>query len=271
MKHTYVANMTISVNLMQMKNLKILIILLLVVACEGTDEILFTEESQKCHSSIVTSGKYYEKNDQQYLAGGLDSATHFNVSGWSLNPCYLSNGLGRESFHALIEPEYVELSLVRDQYPDNMEALVLLSSPHVKVYPFSTLRVHELINDMIDGVPIMAVYCYLADLVAVYERTYCDQVLTFAVSGFTYKDPYNYQGLESFILWDRNSESLWWPIIDEGVSGTFQNTGLRKYNPRLWGRATMGEVKKMYPNSLVIKEGQTLTVPDNIISSGGCK
>ncbi len=244
----------------------------LLIACEGTDLVSIEEEPsiEECSSGIIATGKYYQKDDKQFLYGGEDSTTHFNITDWELNPCYLGNGAGRESFPALIKPEYVPLEEVKDRYPDSMDALILQASPYVKVYPFRILRRHELINDVVNGVPVMAVYCYLADLVAVYERTYCNDVLTFGVSGFTYKDPNAFDGLESFILWDRNSESLWWPINDEGVSGMYKDSRLKKYDFRLWGRTTMEEVKNTYPDAVVIAEGQTVDLPVSVFHSEGC-
>lgn len=253
-------------------NFYIYLFVFILFGCEGTDEVFFIEDPniEECQSSVLSSGKYYEKNDRTYLFAGEDSTTHFDITNWSLNGCYLENGLGREYFQALIEPKFTSLSNVEDDYEDSMEALILLNNGQTKVYPFRLLRQHEMINDDADGTPVMAVYCYLADLVVIYERTYCNKELTFAVSGFTYGDPNRYQGLSSFILWDRNSESLWWPINDSGVSGVFQGTTLRKYNPRNWGRTTMGDVKETYPNAVVLKRGQSVDLPVNVSKSEGC-
>lgn len=249
------------------------VLALILTSCEGTDEVFFIEDRdiEECRSSVISSGKYYEKNDRRYLYAGEDTTTHFDITDWSLNVCYLENGLGREHFQALITPKFVDLSSVEDEYDNSMEALILLNEGQTKVYPFRLLRQHEMINDESDGIPIMAVYCYLADLVVIYERTYCDEELTFAVSGFTYRDPNRFEGLSSFILWDRNSESLWWPINNSCVGGVYKGSTLRKLNHKKWGRTTMGEVKETYPNAVVLKKGQQVDLPVQVSETDGCQ
>ncbi len=247
--------------------------ILMILGCEGVDFISIEDDVdlEACgYNPVLSQGKYYTIGDKQYLYGGSDSTTHFDITGWTLNSCYLDNGLGREAFQALIEPTYTPLSSVNDQYHDSSGAVLLLTEGKPKVYPLSTLRQHEVINEVVKGVPVMIVYCYIADLVSVYKRQYCGNKLTFAVSGYTYRDPNNFGGLESFILWDRNTESLWWPIIDRGVSGFFRGSALTKYNFREWGETTIGEIREKYPEAVVIDRGQTVNIPSNIPKIDNC-
>jgi hypothetical protein len=51
-------------------------------------------------------------------------------------------------------------------------------------------------------------YCISADLGAIYDRQYGDEVLTFALGGYTYYEPNIWNGLDAFVLWDKESESL---------------------------------------------------------------
>lgn len=250
-------------------------------SCEGTDEVFIQEQPEDlsaCENAVITSGKYYEKGDQQFLWGGEDTATHFNITGWDLNPCHLTFGLGREKFHALVNPEYSRMSSSDDHIPDDNEVLILNSGNDIKAFPLGTLRNYELVNDEVNGHPVMVVYCFLADLVSVYSRNYCGETLTFAVSGYTYKDPdghifidsQNNGALESFILWDRNSESLWWPISDKGVSGSFKGKDLVKYDRSKWTIITMKELRNKYPNALLLNNDQVLESPGVIKKVDGC-
>jgi len=100
-------------------------------------------------------------------------------------------------------------------------------------------------------------------LAAVYSSNYCDSFFTFAPSGYTYWDPDVWDGINAFVLWDRETESLWWPLIDKAVSGLMQGTSLRKHNEDKWREITWGEVLDNYPDALVFKSGQTMGVPTN--------
>lgn len=234
------------------------------------------ESGLKCaneESFVVSSGKYYFKNNTPHLWAGDEMDTHFNVKDWeTLDPCYLKYGLGREYFKALTAPQFTLLENVQENYPDQEQAIIIQTQEGEKIYPLSLLFKHELINDVVDGNPVMIVFCFLADLVSVYNRNYCNNTLTFAVSGYTYRDLQISNGLESFVLWDRDTESLWWPIIDEGVTGKFKDEKMTKYDHDKWEVLRWHEIIEMYPNGKVLVANQEMEIPsqfpDNTIT--GC-
>ena len=76
----------------------------------------------------------------------------------------------------------------------------------------------------------MESYCVLADLGAVYSRNYNSKELTFALSGYTYYDKNIWNGLDGFVLWDRETESLWWPLVGKAVSGKLKGVNLLELN-----------------------------------------
>lgn len=224
---------------------------------EGTNSF----NIEDCGNAVVKTGLYYEKEDRQYLWADDDSTRHFDITGWTLDACKLRHGVGRENFKALINPVFEVVSSAKEFYRDEDEAVFILDGNRPKVYPVSLLAVHESVNDIANGEPILIVNCFLASLVTVYNRTYCNRVLTFGVSGYTYSDPKFFDNLESFILWDRDTESLWWPIIDKGVSGNFKKFPMPKYSSAKWEIMTMKEVFDNYPLARVLKRGQNFSPP----------
>lgn len=248
-------------------------ILLFIGSCEGIDEIYIPPEPEDlsaCSNRVIESGLYYEVDDQTFLWGGQDTATHFEITDWTLNSCNLKKGLGREAFYALTDPDYELLSETSVNYPDTSRAVIVSFENTVKVYPYQILRRHETVNEVVDGEPIAVVYCFLADLASVYTREYCGRTLTFAVSGFTYQDPNAYDAKESFILWDRNSESLWWPISDKAVSGAYKDESMVKYNRGRWGVSTFKDIRNRYPDALVLEFIQQQKDLGPIEPTSGC-
>lgn len=206
-----------------------------------------------------------KKDGRKLLWGGEDASWHFDITDWSLNECQLHYGLGREAFPALIEPKYESVQEAASRYNSVDRFMIVLTDTRPMVYSISLLIRHEVINDTADGHPIMVAYCVLADLAAVYTRIYCGQEFTFALSGYTYFDKDVWGGLDGFVMWDRETESLWWPLIDQAVSGSMKERGVRmeKYNETKWEETTWGQIINDHPDARVLKTGQTMNPPQN--------
>ena len=240
-----------------------LIITLIFSGCtpDNSEHIRLDTPISPCPPNQINMSKIIQSGDQTYLWGGEDIDSHFNITNWTLNPCQLRYGLGREAFDALIDPHYKTVQEEAARYTDHDEFIIVLTDDKPKVYPIELLIKHEVINEVINGEPVMVVYWVLADLAAVYNRTYCDTTFTFALSGYTYSDPAIWDGLNAFVFWDRETESLWWPLIDEAVSGEMLGTPMTKYTKTLSWRIPWGEIVRDYSDALVLATGQTMETP----------
>lgn len=252
------------------------IILLAVMVMSCSDQVTILEDPVQEDAGAVVSitdticqrapfreeGYVYDIADRTYLWAGADSAWHFDITDWELNECNLLYGLGRETFPALLEPQYVSIDDFKTELGDVEKCLVLYSAEEVKVYPYEIMISYEVVNEVHRGEPIMIAYCVLADLGAIYTRDYCGSTLTFGVSGYTYYDEQIWGGLDAFLLWDRDTESLWWPLVDRAISGHLKGHTLEKYTESLWEIKTWREVQDLYPEALVLFSGQTQTIPD---------
>ena len=246
------------------------IIFLLLSCSTATIEPEIEDEGDviDCSTSVIKRGLVYSEDDQTYLLAGADTTWQFNITDWTLKACNLKNGSTRENFPALISPKFDQMPDVADNFSDIERVLVLRGDNSVKLYPSSILVKHESLNDRIDGKPIIVVYCFLADLTAIYNSTYCGNKLTFAISGYTYSDPKITDDLESFILWDRDTESLWWPINEKAVSGDFKGTSLIKHTQSSWEEIRWLEAKELYPNALVLQNFQKMDIPNSDLFVG---
>ncbi len=205
-----------------------------------------------------------ERDDgTRLLHGGEDAAMHFDISTFRLDPANLNYGIGREAFPALIEPKFISAADAGEWLGPDDRVLAVRIKGEVRVYPVELLIRHEVVNDVVDGVPIFAAYCILADLGAVYDRRLGDHTLTFALSGYTYADPDVWDGRDAFVLWDRETESLWWPPIGKAVSGTLVDQRLKLLDESQWSQTTWGEIVEKYPHAMVLQRGQDFERPEN--------
>ena len=209
----------------------------------------------------VENGKIFEKDGKKYLWGGEDEHHHFDITNCSLKDNQFHYGIGREKFSALLEPEFINVQQADSLYGDNARFLVLEMDGVAKAYSVKDLTEHEVVNDQINGKPIMAAYCILADLGAIYDRNMGGKRFTFALSGYTYYDPDVWEGMDGFVLWDRETESLWWPLIGKSVSGDMKGTHMKVLDENYWSQTTWKEVKANYPEALVLAPGQDFERP----------
>jgi hypothetical protein len=210
----------------------------------------------------IQTGRFFEKNGVRYLWGGKNADQHFVVDNLVLKPEQFHFGVGREYFAALIKPEFIPAYEANAWLPDSARVLGLLTGETAKAYPLFLLEQHEVVNDVSADEPIVVVYCNLANLAAIYERTIKGRVHTFGQSGYTYFDPKVWEGKDGFVLWDRETESLWWPLIGKAVSGPMLNTPMRFFDPNKWRVMAWAEWRAQHPATLVLDKGQDFDRPN---------
>ena len=219
------------------------------------------EDKKKQRPLAIEGGKFFEKDGRRYLYGGEEEDQHFDITGYLLNDEQFHFGIGRERFPALLEPEFISVAEADSMYADTSRFLILQMGDETKAYSIKDLTRHEVVNDVIDGKPIMAAYCILADLGAIYDRVIGDHKFTFALSGYTYFDDEVWDGLDGFVLWDRETESLWWPLTGNAVSGPMQGTKMKVLDEKYWSQTTWGEIKAEHANIRILKSGQDFERP----------
>lgn len=251
-----------------MKNIFLLSLTVLLIGCNGQPK---KEEANSEHTEetptktkrpvALENGKFFEVDGKKMLYGGEDENQHFDITDYSLNDKQFHYGIGREKFPALLAPEFISVPEANKIWADSTRFLVARSENEVKAYSVKDLTRHEIVNDVLDGQPIMAAYCILADLGAIYERNYGGKELTFALSGYTYYDDKVWNGLDGFVFWDRETESLWWPLIGKAVSGPLKNVGLLEMDQSKWDDTNWKFIRENYPNAQVLKSGQDFERP----------
>ena len=228
---------------------------------ESPDTTVVTDKKERPNS--LKLGKIFEKEGKKLLYGGKKDYQHFDITDWTLNESQLHYGIGREEFDALIEPKFISLDEANKEYLDTSRFLLAVGKNDIKAYAIKLLTHHEVINDVLDGEPIMAAYCHLADLGAIYSRNYDGAKFTFGLSGYTYYDKEVWNGMDGFLLWDRETESIWWPLTGYAVSGTMKGKKLAVLDEKKWSQTTWKHIKSKYPQIKVLAKDQTMEEPKN--------
>jgi hypothetical protein len=120
-------------------------------------------------------------------------------------------GLLPDQIPAIDEPQFAPAREI-DWLGDDEAVLVLQAQETVRAYPVQVLMWHEIVNDVVDGVPVAVTYCPLCNSGIAFDRRVDDRVLDFGTSGTLYQS--------ALVMYDRQTESLWTHFDGRAVVGT---------------------------------------------------
>lgn len=130
----------------------------------------------------------------------------------------LSGGPGKDGIPSIDNPVFIsakESSFLNDTDP----GVGLVVKGESRFYPYRILVWHEIVNDTIQGEPVLVTYCPLCATGIVFERKVAGVEQEFGVSGRLWRSNllmYNRAN-------DEKNESLWSQVLGEAVLGV--NTG----------------------------------------------
>ena len=108
-------------------------------------------------------------------------------------------------------------------------------------YPFKILNFHEIVNDEIDGVPVLISYCPLCRSAIVYDRRVGGEVLSFGNTSALYES--------DLVMVDRNTGSYWWQVAGSAIVGPLTDATLEPLPSVV---ATWEDWTSQHPNTRVL-------------------
>jgi len=117
-------------------------------------------------------------------------------------------------------------------------------------YPFKILNFHEIVNDELDGLPVLISYCPLCRSAIVYDRRVGPDVLSFGNTSALYES--------DLVMVDRSTGSYWWQVAGTAIVGPL--TGAR-LDPLPSTVATWADWASQYPETLVLTRDTGYTRP----------
>jgi hypothetical protein len=153
---------------------------------------------------------------------------------------FQSGGPGKDGIPALERPRFLraaEVNFLRPQEP----VIALTLASHTRAYPLQILVWHEIVNDVVGGVPIAVTFCPLCNTAIAFDRRVEGRTLSFGTTG-------NLRNSD-LVMYDRQTESWWQQFGGEGVVGRYAGTRLKVLPARIiaW-RSFRGQ----HPNGLVL-------------------
>jgi len=137
---------------------------------------------------------------------------------------FQSGGPGKDGIPALDRPHFVrtaEASFLRQREP----VIALTLAGRARAYPLQILTWHEIVNDVVAGVPVAVTFCPLCNTAIAFDRRVEGRTLSFGTTG-------NLRNSD-LVMYDRQTESWWQQFGGDGVVGRYAGTRLRTLPARI--------------------------------------
>jgi Protein of unknown function (DUF3179) len=148
----------------------------------------------------------------------------FSASGATIDRSKIvPGGPGRDGIHAVDAPRFAEVDAADAIAPDTPVVGVSIQGD-ARAYLLPILEYHQVVNDTVGGAPIAVTYDPLTGAARVFRRNVDGRTLRFGVSGLVYNS--------GFLLFDRETESLWSQYTGRAIAGTYVGKRLESLRVR---------------------------------------
>lgn len=154
---------------------------------------------------------------------------------------FVDSGAAQDAIPSVDNPSFVSVNTADNYLSDDGYGLdVDLGGEH-RFYPYQILVWHEIVNAVQGDAPIAVTYDPLCGSGAVYERDVAGTTYDFGTSGKLWNN--------NFLLYDRQTNSLWSQILGTAVDGQLKDARLARVasSTMLWS-----DWKTAHPDGLVL-------------------
>ena len=131
---------------------------------------------------------------------------------------FLSGGPPRDGIAPLDEPSFVSPGDAHAWLDPSEPVIAFELNGDRRAYPLQIMTWHEIVNDVVGGVPVTVTFCPLCNSAIAFERTLDGVVYDFGTSGnLRHSD---------LVMWDRQTESWWQQLTGEAVVGALAGNRL---------------------------------------------
>lgn len=152
-----------------------------------------------------------------------------------------SGGPPRDGIPAIDRPRFVSIAEA-DGWLRGQEAVVALEvGGDARAYPAQILVWHEIVNDVVGGMPVAVTWCPLCNTAIVFRRQVDGTVLDFGTTGRL--------RFSNLLMYDRQTESWWQQATGEAIVGHMTGKRLEMLPANL---VSWQDFKAAYPRGLVL-------------------
>ena len=153
----------------------------------------------------------------------------------------VSGGPPPDGIPSVDAPKFVNAANASSWLTDYDSIIGTSMNGDVRAYPLRILVWHEIVNDVVGGVPIAITYCPLCYSTQAFIRQINGTTVQFGTSGKLYNN--------NLVMYDRLTKSLWSQIWGQAIAGSLTGNKLLRVPIDV---TTWGAWKNFHPNTLVL-------------------
>ncbi len=156
----------------------------------------------------------------------------------------LPGGPMRDAIRAVDRPSFASVDAAQTEgwVRDDLPVVGLEHKGEARAYPIFLIEWHQVVNDRVGGEAIAVTFGPLAGTPRAYRREVDGRPLRFGVSGLVYN--------ANFLMYDRETESLWSQFLGLAISGPFAGRVLEGLPVR---QESFGAWRARYPKTRVLR------------------
>ena len=219
-------------------------LLMIALLATGCSQRVLTDTAQEeidpATSGLQTALAFLQSDPTADLSPGDTAFGKLPASAISLSELR-RGGPPPDGIPAIDDPIMIPVAEV-DFLADTEPVVAIEINGEARAYPIQILIWHEIVNDIVGGIPVTITYCPLCNSALAYERTVTTQrddstssdvILDFGTSGLLLNS--------SLVMYDRQTETLWSHFTAEAVHGLLVGTRLRTLPVAMMSWATWRE------------------------------
>jgi len=141
---------------------------------------------------------------------------------FGLDELIIDSGVNNDSLPAIDDPIFESVASADTYLENDGLGIALTENKIARFFPFQILVWHHIVNDVWGRVPILVSYNPLCNNTGVFETYTSEGILQFENSGQVLNN--------SFLISDKTSGSLWYPLSGQVISGTKTGQSLHRLN-----------------------------------------
>ncbi len=152
-----------------------------------------------------------------------------------------AGGPPRDGILPLDDPKFIDVAAADEIYVDNSPLIQFELNGDVRAYGLDILTWHEIVNDVVGGVPVTVTFCPLCNSAIAFDRRVGEMTLDFGTSGLL--------RFSDLVMWDRQTESLWQQIGGKAIVGDMVGARLTILPA---GIVSWKQFRESFPDGLVL-------------------